>query len=118
MAARTNIPVQTVPYQGSLQVSYTAGDATNGMQWTNTNGAVVIYIKNEHTAAIQADVLSSADEFGRTGDETRSIPAGEDGVFGPFLTGIWNPNGGNTGLLDLDLDTNVSVAAILLTMRG
>ncbi len=116
MAARTNIPVQTIPFQGGIgDVVYTAGDATNDMQFDN-DGETLVLIKNGGGVTINPNFVSVADEFGRTGDETKAVLAGDDAIFGPFIQSIWN-QAGRIMFLDLDTDASVSVAAIKFSPR-
>ena len=109
--ARTEIPIQVIPYQGSLtDISLTAGDAANDHYFDN-NGWTLLFIANDDTAAKTVTVKSVSDEYGRTGDETIVIAADNLAIAGPFRPGIWNQDGGTVNV-DITDDTNLSFAAI------
>jgi hypothetical protein len=116
MAARTVIPVQTIPFQGSIaDIVYTAGDATNDMQFDN-DGNTLLFVKNGGGVTINATVVSVDDEFSRDGDDVITVLAGDDGVGGPYIQSIWN-QAGRIAFVDLDTDASVSVAAIKFSPR-
>lgn len=94
-AARTNISATSpaailsgTPAANSLDVTFTAGDASNGNK-TLSNGQLMLMFLNSHaTNAYTFTVTSVADpELGRTGDiSTYSLAAGKYAIVGPVPT--------------------------------
>lgn len=113
--ARTDIPVQTIPFQGSVtDAVLTAGDATNDHEFSN-DGEVVLFIKTGATP-VTVTVVSVPDEFGRTGDEVYTVAADKESFAGPFIQSIWNQSGAKIHV-DLSVDTNVELAAMKFSPR-
>jgi len=109
--ARTVIPVQPIPYQGSItDITYLAASVANGHSLVN-DGRTFLVIKNGGAGVSTVTVDSVADQFGRVGDEVVAIAAGKDAVLGPFLPQIWNQAGSALVNIDLDVDTSVEIAA-------
>jgi hypothetical protein len=115
MAARTNIPVQTIPFQGSIaEVAFTAGDAANGMQFDN-DGNTLLLIQTTTNATVTT-VVSVDDEFSRDGDDVITTGTNKIGTGGPYIQSIWN-QAGRICFVDLDQDTGMSIAAVKYSPR-
>ena len=113
--ARTALTVQTIPANGvSLDdIAMTAGDATNDHEYLN-DGTVFVLMKNADASPHTATLISVADEYGRTEDETMTCAAGESCIAGPFKPRNWNQAGGLMHV-DLTVDTSVSFAVLKFT---
>lgn len=76
----------------TADLTWTAGDASNGNYVALTSGKTRLLVKNVHaTTAFTMTIRSVADERGRTGDITSySVAALVTSSFGPFLTTGWN----------------------------
>ena len=110
--ARTSIPVTDQPNEGSTEISYTSGDATNDMKFVNT-GTVILLVSVGGTQT-QITVKAVADMAGRSVDETVTTTSNEV-IFGPFTQSWWNQQDGTDEVyVDLDNDTDVNVAALRL----
>ncbi len=115
--ARVEIPIVDVPFQGSLAdatAGGVAGDATNDHHMRN-DGKTQIHIENGSVGVVNVTIISVPDNLGRTQDDSKAIPAGKTGVFGPYKTAAWNQVGGLSDgrvQVDLDVDTTVIVAGV------
>lgn len=111
---RVDIPVQQIPYQGSItDIAYTAGDAANNHEVKNS-GSLLLLVKNGDGSPHTVTAISVPDSLGRTQDEAVTVAAGKEAVMGPFLKSAWNQAG--TGLLNVDIDvsTGMEITAIQL----
>ena len=110
---RTNIPVQVLPSNGGADqnITWTAGDAANDHSFVNS-GRELLLMKSDSVGAKHADVMSVADEDGRTGDQTLD-PDGDQviAMAGPFFPPVWNQTGGVVNV-DLALATDVFFAVV------
>lgn len=110
--ARTSIPVTDQPNEGSTEISYTSGDATNNMKFTNTG--TVILLVSVGTTQTQITIQAVDDMAGRSVNETKTVTSSEV-IFGPFTQSWWNQQDGTDEVyVDLDQDTDVNVAALRL----
>jgi len=109
--ARTDIPVQTIGRNGGAlnPISYTSGDATNDHEFVN-DGKTLLLVKKGATGGVVVDIDAIADASGRTVDGGATVAVDTDGIFGPFKKNEWNQSGKIN--VNLDVDTNVTVAAI------
>jgi hypothetical protein len=117
--ARTAISITDVGNQGSVNpVSWSAADATNDMMFAN-DGRIVLLVDNASGGGVDVDVISVADEAGRTQDISVTVAAGNQAAFGPFHSGWWNQSGTDAGnvYVNFDVDTSITVAALRLTFR-
>lgn len=88
--ARTQIPVQELAANGGTDadVAFTAGDAGNGMYFTNTGREILLMTSS--AGGKTATIVSVADEYGRTGDKTLAPAAGLTGAAGPFKPALFS----------------------------
>lgn len=113
--ARTDIPVQTIPFQGSItDAALTSADATNDHEFSN-DGEVILFVKTGGTG-VNVTVVSVPDEFGRTGDEVFAVGTNKESFAGPFIQSIWNQSGAKIHV-DLDAETDVKLAAVKFSPR-
>ena len=115
---RTNIPIQELARNGGNDnaITWTAGDATNDHDFVNT-GREIVLMKNDSIGALSADVISVADEYGRTGDTTLTPGASAIAAAGPFPPTRWNSASGKA-YIDLTDDTSISFAVIKFSRDG
>lgn len=116
--ARTDITVTDVGNQGSVDPLSGAtdnGDSTNNMKFEN-DGRTVLYINNDTASAATVTIVSVADPAGRTGDIVLSIASGDASFVGPLKPSWWNQTSTNIGDVHVDLDINVNIAALKLTL--
>jgi hypothetical protein len=111
--ARTVLTPQTITKNQAAVVSYANADHSNGMLFKN-DGNTSLHVKNGGEGACNLTITSVADPFGRTGDITIAIPAGDDvqiPVLDPLL---FNQTGSDIGnvYVDFDESTSVTIAAI------
>lgn len=110
--ARTSIPVTDQPNEGSTEISYTSGDATNDMKYVNT-GTVILLVSVGSTETT-ITVKAVDDMAGRSVDEAQTVTSSEV-IFGPFTQSWWNQQDGSDEVyVNLDNDTGVNVAALRL----
>lgn len=82
------------PYAASpADLTFTAGDATNGNEFPAT-GREMLIVRNDDGSAQTVTVQSVDDPFSRQGDQTQSVPAGAYRIFGPFPTLGWQQSDG------------------------
>lgn len=98
--ARVAITINTIPANGGglSTVTKTAADATNDHEMDN-DGNTLIFAENLDSATKTITIKSVADEYGRTGDTTLTVPVAAAGVpgtsvAGPFRLAHWNQSGG------------------------
>lgn len=110
--ARVSLTVQDIPANGGTldDITFTAADATNDHSFEN-DGRCLVLVKNDDASSHTVDVISVADEHGRTGDRTITAGAGDICISGPFLPANWNQSGGVVHL-DLTDDTSMSLAVV------
>ncbi len=95
--ARTALTKLTAP--GSYDVdgaalAFAAGDAVNGNQFTAAGKDLIVVHNADGVSAHTVTIKSVADDLGRTGDLTVSVPANAYRVFGPVkLTGFIQTDG-------------------------
>ena len=111
--ARTAIPIQDVPFQGSIDnLTWTAADAVNNHEFDN-NGHVLLLARNTDAAGKTVTVVSVADEYGRTGDKAITVPATTGyATAGPFKPSLWNQSGTGKTNVNVSAATGLSLAAI------
>lgn len=109
---RTSIPVQENPAHGGDidQISWTAADQANGMEFKN-DGRTILLMKNGDASPHTATIDSIACSHGRVGDGAIVVPAGEEGLGGPYPPAEFDQSGGVVHV-DFDDDTSVEVAAV------
>jgi hypothetical protein len=94
---RTTIARQRLPggYSGqSLNAIMTACDASNGNA-SPLQGGEFLLVRNSGASARVFSITSVADPFGRSGDISETIQAGETRLYGPFLISGWRQNDGS-----------------------
>ena len=115
---RTDIPVQQMASHGAglSDVQFTAADDTNDHSFIN-DGNVLLMMKNVSAGIKTADIISIANRWGRTGDQTLTCPA-TTGISqaGPFPKSVWNQSGGVVHV-DLTDDVDISFAAVRLPIK-
>jgi len=77
----------------SITPTITAGDASNLNQFLMSGGEI-ISVRNSGGSSRSITIKSATDPYGRSGDITESIPAGESRVYGPFLAPGWRQSDG------------------------
>jgi len=111
---RTAIGVETQSSQAKNEVTYTAADAANDMDFTN-NGNQLLLIKGAASPTGAVTVKGVTDENLRTGDVVQSPAASKEYTLGPFPPKLFNVSGTNKVNVDIDTDTDISMAIIDLT---
>ena len=72
-----------------IEMVWTAADNINGNSIAFT-GKDVLLVRNDNVGAQMVTVSSAPDKYGRSGDQTHLVPAGEYWVFGaPFPAVGW-----------------------------
>mgnify|MGYP001606216315 CR=1 FL=1 len=103
---RTTITVQDGGANASLDnLAWTAADQTNGMDYDNSDGKVLVLSRNTNAAARTITANSvSAGPYQRTGNKTISLAA----VTGVSTGGPYTPDGFNqsTGKVNIDPSAN------------
>lgn len=113
---RTSIAVQSVPFQKSSAITYTAADSTNGMMFDN-DGYTVLLVKNGGASPINVTIRAVTDEAGRSVDEVRSVANGTDAVFGPYRPAWWNQRSTDLGKVYVDFSASASVNVAALKIQ-
>jgi len=117
--ARTELTVQEVDRDG-LKVTYVSGDATNDHSWDNRSEDIFIHLLNGGAGAVVATFQTPKTVDGLAVAELIiTVPAGEDWFIGPFRNDLYGQEDADNGisqavLLDLDIDTSVTLAALQL----
>ena len=86
-------------------------DIADGSQFKAT-GKEIVVVKNPDTAAHSVTITSSEDKFNRTKDISKSIPTGEQHVFGVFPLSGWVQSDGYIYLSDSDNTLEFAVITI------
>ena len=112
--ARTAITVNraSAPETEIDSLTTTAGDAANNHSMVN-DGRTMLIIDNAGGGVATATIKSVASRYGRTGDLTVAVPAGEIAYVPLLPPSRWNASGGVVDI-DLDVDTSVRLAAIVI----
>lgn len=113
---RVNVTITPAPGIGAgVKATEVAADAANNHKVANAVGSrVLLFVVNEHVAAVQATIKHlelpvDADDI------VTSVPAGETYVFGPFPASLFTQSSGpDVGFIqvDLDIDTATTLFAI------
>lgn len=114
--ARTVLTLQETAREG-LEVTYAAGDDVNNHSWNNVSQDIIIHVINGATAVVCTFVTPQTVDGLAVAEQVVTVPASEDRFIGPFrndLYGQAEPDAGfdKAVFLDLDDDTNVTLAAI------
>ncbi len=114
--ARTVLTLQETARDG-LEVTYAAGDSTNDHSWDNRNQDVIIHVINGATAVVCTFVTPLSVDGLAVAEQIVTVPASEDRFIGPFRNDLYGQSEPDAGFakavfLDMDDDTNVTVAAI------
>lgn len=88
-----------------------AADVTNGNQFVASGNDLVI-AHNTGASAATITIRSVADPYGRTGDISYSLGAGEYAVFGPFPCLGWQQSDGKIYLEASSADVKFGVLAL------
>lgn len=117
---RTNIPItQLAAFGGKDEdITYTALDATNEMEFVHPSRDCLLIIKNKHTSAQVSTLISVGDvrTFNRTGDITLTTAAGDTADKETLVT---VPTVGFTqsdGKVDLDVTADTAASAAVIEM--
>lgn len=103
-----NVPL---PYStGGVQLTWINSDNVNGNDVTLT-GREILFVWNDTAAAVTVTVQSVADPYGRTGNVSRSVPAGQYYAFQRFPTDGWLQADGR-----LWIDTTAAIKVALLRL--
>lgn len=99
-----------------LEVTYASADAANDHSFDNRGQNVLLHVKNGGGGAVQVTIDTPGTIDGLAiPNQVVSIPAGEERFFGPFRNDLYG-QGDQTltraVLVDLDIDTSVTIAAI------
>jgi hypothetical protein len=116
--ARTLIPTKTLPLHGATttDISWTAASAADDHYFVNTGGEILL-AKNNDSGSHVATLVSVADPYGRTGDETITVAAGALKALGPFPPELWNQSGSQNIHLDIGTDEDTSVSFAVLRIQ-
>lgn len=106
--ARTAIAVQSVLPNKSAQLTYSAADSANGMNYPNT-GKEELLVRNASGSSINVTITSVPCSHGRTGNIVQAVAAGAEAVLGPFDPLSWSQSDG-TVWADFSASTSVTVA--------
>lgn len=113
--SRVNVTINEIPYQGSVQLTGVAGDATNDHQMDN-DGNTLLMIENTDAASITATIVSVDDPYGRSEDIALTVAQNELYAAGPFIPSIWNQPG-RVMFIDLSAAVTVTLWAIRFNPR-
>ena len=117
--ARTAIPLtESAKWgAGTGDITWTAGDAANDMQFANT-GNEVLLVKNGSGGGIAVSIPRVANY--RTTEVTTAsgdtVGAAKEQAFGPFDPSVFNQSGGVVHI-DLTTDTSLEFAVVSLPRR-
>lgn len=116
---RVELTVQDIDRDG-LVAEYTAGNADDGHSFDNTGENVFLHVKNAGTANVTVEILTALtiDGIALPSKEV-VVDAGDEAFIGPFSRAIYEQECedndiDNAVLVDLDDDTDVTLAAIAL----
>lgn len=120
--ARDTLTLQEIGGEGSQfddSITFTNIVAANDMQFDNTSGDVLLVVSNGDASSQDFTLVDVADPYGRQNastDLTRTVAAGEIGIYGPFTPSIWNQTGGYVHIDSAD-ETSFGFAAVKFTRR-
>lgn len=90
--ARTALTPVECPAKWAIlptKITWTAADNVNGNSVAFT-GKEILLVRNDNVGAQVVTVTSAPDKYGRTGNQTHTIPASEYWIFGsPFPAEGW-----------------------------
>jgi len=114
--ARTDLTKTIAPGHYASQgqsITFEAGDAVNGNQFTATGKELVIAHNTDGATAYAITIHSTPDPYNRTGDiEGYNIPAGGYAVLGPFPRIGWMQSDGKV-YIDVE-NAAIELAVIVL----
>jgi hypothetical protein len=112
--ARTAVALQDMSVQpSSAAVTLTTVDAVNNNMVPN-NGNTLIVIQNPTGGSLSATVVSTSDQFGRTGDLVISLAAGEIRAVGPLPAAVWNQRSTDIGFVYVNPAAALKIGALNL----
>lgn len=118
----TNIPIQSVPANGGklTPLVLTPADQGNGMSFVD-NGRTMLLFVNNGASPVTWTIASVADEYGRTGDVTVSVPAAAGGIqglasWGPCRKGTLFRQA--TGVINANPSTSTTNWVAALSLEG
>jgi len=76
-----------------VDLDWTEADTVNYNRFVNT-GREILVVDNTGSDTVTVTVSSVADPYGRTGDATKAVVAGESAVFQMFPTAGWQQSDG------------------------
>lgn len=95
----------------AADLTMTAADVANGNQFT-FEGKDLVIAYNSDASAHTVTISSVADPYGRTGDISYSLGAGEYAVFGPFEASGWLQSDGKIYLSADDASVKFGVVKL------
>ncbi len=112
---RTVITPQTCVISG-LEATYAAGDATNDHSLANGRGDIILHIVNGGGGDCIATIITpaTANQGLTIEDPAITVTAGEERFIGPFDPALFNQSDGSGVWIDLDIDTSVTLAGIII----
>jgi len=118
--ARTVLTVQDIVRTG-LEATYSAGDDSNNHSFDNTGENVLLHVKNGATDVIVTISTPNSIDGLALAERTVTVSGSTERMIGPFPNAIYgtidtdpDPDIDPAIFIDLDDDTNVTLAALKL----